>query len=184
MLTVLVILFAIAPLASFSWGLRRHFRCSEGMPSGMRTLTAVSSLAALLFVALVIQDDVGGLAALVFVAVSCASTALFWWAVRTTKHKPPQLAHSQSDPDSLHEDGPYGFVRHPFYLAYCLFWLGTAVAAGGLQWLIAALLVFWYFVIAKSEEARFFNTSLAASYAQYRRRTGMIMPRVHGMLRW
>lgn len=184
MLTIIVILFAIGPLASFSWALRRHFRCSEGMPSGMRTLTAASSLAGLIFLVLVTKGDVGGLTALVFVAVSCASTALFWWAVRTTKHKPPQLAHSQSDPDSLHEDGPYAFVRHPFYLAYCLFWLGTAVAAGGLQWLIVALLVCWYFMIAKSEEARFFNTSLAASYTRYRRRTGMIVPRVNAIMRW
>ncbi|GGD44150.1 methyltransferase family protein [Aureimonas glaciei] len=184
MLTALIIAFATVPLASFSWGLRGHFRSSEGMPSAMRALTAASSLSALLFLVLITTGDVSGLRAFVFVTVSCASAALFWWAVRTTRHRPPQLAHSQSDPDLLYENGPYAFVRHPFYLAYCLFWLGSAVAAGGLQWLAAALLIGWYYAIAKSEEAQFFNTLMAASYTRYRRRTGMIVPRVHGMLRW
>ena len=184
MLTVLIIVFFILPLASFSWGLRGHFRSSSGMPSAMRALTAASSLSALLFLVLVATGDVGGVRVLVFVAFSSASATLFWWAVRTTMDRPPQLAHSQSDPDALYENGPYAFVRHPFYLAYCLFWLGSAVAAGGLQWLAAALLIGWYFAIAKSEEARFFNTLMAASYIRYRRRTGMIVPKVHGMLRW
>lgn len=183
MLQFLVILFAIVPLASFSWGLQRHFRAPDGMPSGMRALTAASTIATLLFLYLVIRDDIAGTPAAIFIAISCASTALFWWAVRTTSHRPPQLAHSESDPDALHQDGPYAFVRHPFYLAYCLFWFGTAVAAGGMQWLVAAPLIIWYFAIAKAEETRFLKTSMAASYTQYRRRTGMIVPRVNGMLR-
>ncbi|MBP0614647.1 methyltransferase family protein [Jiella mangrovi] len=184
MLTALIIVFAAVPLASFSWGLRGHFRASEGMPTAMRALTAASSLSALLFLVLVVTGDVDGVTALVFVILACASAALFWWAVRTTKRLPPCVAHSQSDPDLLYETGPYAFVRHPFYLAYCLFWLGTAVAAGGPQWLAAALLIGWYFVIARAEEERFFKSLMAASYIRYRRRTGMIVPRVRGMLRW
>lgn len=183
MLQILVIIFAIIPLASFSWGLQRHFRAPDGMPSGMRALTAASTVASALFLYLMVMRDVAGVPAAGFIALSCASTALFWWAVRTTSHRPPQLAHSQADPDALHQAGPYAFVRHPFYLAYCLFWFGTGVAAGGIQWLVATPLIIWYFAIAKTEERRFLTTSMAASYTEYRCRTGMIVPKVHGMLR-
>ncbi len=181
--TILIIILAAVPLASFSWGLQKHFRSEGGMPPGMRALTIASTLAALLFLILVLQRTVGAVDLAVFALLAGAASALFWWAVATTRRKPPQLAHSRSDPDSLHEEGPYAFVRHPFYLSYCLFWLGSAVAAGGLQWLVAAVLILWYFAIAKAEEARFLNTSMAASYARYRHRTGMIVPRVHRMLR-
>lgn len=183
MLKFLVIFFAIIPLASFSWGLQRHFRAPDGMPSGMRALTAASTIATLLFLYLVVTGDIAGAPAAGFIALCCASTALFWWAVRTTSHRPPQLAHSEADPDALHQAGPYAFVRHPFYLAYCLFWFGTAMAVGGIQWLVATPLIIWYFAIAKGEERRFLNTTMAASYTEYRGRTGMIVPKVHGMLR-
>jgi protein-S-isoprenylcysteine O-methyltransferase Ste14 len=182
--TVLIVVLAALPLTSFSWGLRKHFRSEGGMPPGMRALTIASSLAAILFLVLVLQRQIPTRDLTIFAVLSAAATALFWWAVATTRRQPPKLAHSTSDPDSLHEEGPYAFVRHPFYLSYCLFWLGSAVAAGGLQWLVAAVLILWYFAIAKAEEARFLNTSMAASYTRYRHRTGMIVPRVHRMLRW
>lgn len=58
MLYSLVILFTIIPLASFSWGLQRHFRAPDGMPSGMRALTAASTIASALFLYLVVTRGV------------------------------------------------------------------------------------------------------------------------------
>jgi protein-S-isoprenylcysteine O-methyltransferase Ste14 len=78
----------------------------------------------------------------------------------------------------IYTDGPYARVRHPFYLAYCLGWLGTAVAAGPIQWIPAILLIAWYYRTAREEERHFAASGLSAEYARYRERTGLILPRV------
>ncbi|RFC65276.1 isoprenylcysteine carboxylmethyltransferase family protein [Fulvimarina endophytica] len=184
MLTTVVILAAIVPLASFTWALRQHFRSTGGMPTGMRGLTAASGLVALLFLALVIDGGVSGPRAFAFLILSALSTSLFWWTVKTTRRRPPQVAYSSAAPDSLYDEGPYAFVRHPFYLAYCLFWLGTAVAAGSFQWFAGLFIISWYVVIARTEEASFLGTSMAESYLRYKRRTGMIVPKFSRIPPW
>ncbi|GHD12192.1 methyltransferase family protein [Tianweitania populi] len=179
MLEALVVIFAIITIGSFSWGLRGHFRAPDGMPRGMQALTAVSGLAGLLLVFLTLRNGVELPETLGFVAMSLLALSLFWWAVDTTRRRPPHVAHSGKDPDTLYEDGPYAYVRHPFYLAYCLFWVGSAIAVGGHQWLVAAFLVIWYYVTSRREETHFLRSSMAGSYSEYRRRTGMILPKVH-----
>lgn len=178
MLPVFVIVAAAAALGSFTWGLRRHFRAEGGAPPGMRALTLASSAATLLFLYLVLSHGVGLRGGIVSIAASAAATALFWWAVAATRHSPPFLAHTGDTPQMLHEAGPFAYVRHPFYLSYCVFWVGTAIAAGSFQWLAAIVLIGWYYATARAEEARFSQSPMAASYAQYKSRTGMIMPRL------
>jgi protein-S-isoprenylcysteine O-methyltransferase Ste14 len=178
MLPVIVTAAAAAALASFSWGLRRHFRAEGGMPPGMRALTFASSAAAVLFLFLVFRYGVGPRGGMVSIAASLGATALFWWAVQATRHSPPHLAHTGDTPQMLHDAGPYAYVRHPFYLSYCIFWVGTAVAAGGLQWLAAVVMIAWYYATARAEEARFSQSPMATSNAGYRSRTGMILPRL------
>lgn len=178
MLSVIVIAAAAAALGSFTWGLRRHFRAEGGVPQGMRALTLASSAAALLFLVLVLLYGVSLGGGMVSIAASLAATALFWWAVEATKHSPPHLAHTGDTPQMLHESGPFAYVRHPFYLSYCVFWIGTAIAAGGLQWVAAIGLIGWYYATARAEEARFSRSPMAVSYAGYQNRTGMILPRL------
>ncbi|MBO1073783.1 methyltransferase family protein [Roseomonas marmotae] len=144
----------------------------------MRALTLASSAATLLFLFLVLSHGVGMRGGMVSIAASAGATALFWWAVQATKHSPPHLAHTGDTPQMLHEAGPFAYVRHPFYLSYCIFWLGAAVAAGGLQWIAAVGLIGWYYATARAEEARFSQSPMAASYAGYQRRTGMLLPRI------
>ena len=182
MWTILVLAAALAALFSFAWGLQRHFRNEGRMPPGMRALSAASSLAALVFGVQVLRHGPGGdlglAGTLASLLLSLAALALFWWAVRTTRARPPAVAHLGDSPEMVFEDGPYAHVRHPFYLAYCLFWVGTAAAAGGVQWLLAALLVGWYYRVARAEEAGFARSGVAAAYARYKARTGMILPRL------
>ena len=178
MLEALVVILAIVTIGSFSWGLRGHFRAPDGMPREMQAMTAVSGLAGLLLVFLTVRNGVDPAATLVFIVMALLALALFWWAIDTTRRRPPHVAHSGKDPDTLYEDGPYAYVRHPFYLAYCLFWVGSAIAVGGHQWLVATLLVIWYYVTSRSEESHFLRSPMAASYSEYQRRTGMILPKV------
>ena len=89
-----------------------------------------------------------------------------------------QLAHSAGSPECLHVDGPYAVVRHPFYSSYLLFWIGTAIIAGPVQWILVSILLLWYVVLARHEERRFEATALIAAYRQYSRRTGMLVPKL------
>ncbi|MFC3126078.1 methyltransferase family protein [Pseudoroseomonas globiformis] len=178
MWTTLVIAAAFAAFGSFAWGLKRHFRVEGDMPGRMRRLTTASTAAFLLFIVLAFIRGVppgSGLAAL---ALFLGGIALFWWAVRTTRSRPPAVAHTDNIPTMIHADGPYAYVRHPFYLAYTLGWLGTAVAGGPILWIPAAVIIGWYYVTAREEEAHFATSAVAEDYARYRSRTGLILPRL------
>jgi len=148
------------------------------MPVRMSRLSACSTAAFLLFVGLVSLQGIGPLAGWIAVALFLAGGLLFWWAVRTTRARPPAVAHTDNIPTMIHADGPYALVRHPFYLAYSLSWLGTAVAGGPIQWIPAMLLIIWYYRAAREEEGHFAASGMAAEYAHYRERTGLILPRL------
>lgn len=178
MWTVLTVAAAFAAFASFAWGLKHHFRIDGGMPVRMRRLSTASTAAFLLFVALACWRGVGPWAGPLAVLLLLAGFALFWWSVRTTRARPPAVAHTDNIPTMIHADGPYAHVRHPFYLAYSLGWLGTAIGGGPIQWLPAALLIAWYYRTARQEEEHFAHSAMAADYARYRERTGLILPRL------
>ncbi len=178
MLTALTIAAGLFAFGSFAWGVRRHFRIEAGMPARMSQLSTCSTVAFLLFAVLVLLRGVPPARGWIAVALFVAGGLLFWWAVRTTRARPPAIAHTNNTPTLLHADGPYARVRHPFYLAYSLGWLGTAVAAGPIQWIPAALLILWYHRTALEEERHFAASPLAAEYADYRARTGLILPRL------
>ena len=103
--------------------------------------------------------------------------ALFWWAILATRTRRFSVAYSLETPEFFFGGGPYRYVRHPFYLSYILFWIGTALAAGPWQWLWAVGLTGWYVLVALQEERGFASSSHSAAYANYRAQTGMIIPR-------
>jgi protein-S-isoprenylcysteine O-methyltransferase Ste14 len=147
------------------------------MPRRMKNLSLCSTAAFILFSAIVVLLGVGPTAGTAAIVLFLGSASLFWWAVRTTRARPPAIAHTDNVPTMIHMDGPYALVRHPFYLAYCVGWLGTAVAAGPIQWLPAFLIIAWYYRTAREEEEHFARSAVSTQYAQYRRRTGLILPR-------
>ncbi len=172
------LLAGIAAFASFTWGLRDHFRREGRMPAGMRRLAAASLAGFLLFLARVLSNGVALEFALASAALFSGGTAVFWWAVATSRHCPPAIAHADEIPQIVFETGPYAYVRHPFYLAYSLAWIGAALAAGWPQWIASLLLIGWYFVLARSEETRFRRSGVALHYAAYQARTGMFAPKL------
>lgn len=178
MLIALTIIAALGAFGSFAWGLKHHFQVEGRMPSRMARLSACSTAAFLLFVGLVLWSGVGPAAGITAIALFLAGGILFWWAVRTTRTQPPAIAHTGNVPTMIHTRGPYAYVRHPFYLAYSLGWLGTAIAGGPIQWIPAALIIGWYYRTAHEEERHFATSELATEYAQYRKKTGLILPRV------
>ena len=102
---------------------------------------------------------------------------LFFWTIHVTRARPPLLAFTPAPPSFLVQDGPYRLVRHPFYLAYMMFWAGTALAGHSpLGWVVPVMMAIIYAHTARREEELFAASPLGADYASYRARVGMFMP--------
>jgi protein-S-isoprenylcysteine O-methyltransferase Ste14 len=183
------LVLAAACCASFMWAVPAHFRKSGQMPLGMRLLSllTIGGFAWLLYdgVRNALSPDPAsrepGWPGLSVAALCClASLTLFWWSVQANKRHPLTLAFSADEPAFVQTRGPYHYVRHPFYLSYLLFWFGTAFLFAGLShWVMPVTMAVLYVVAARREELKFMNSSLAASYAEYRARTGVLLPRIH-----
>lgn len=179
-------LLAIACFGSFTWAVRGHFRPEGRMPPGMR-LTSILSLVGFTWFGWDIgRNHLQGLGNPIWSdAMACIllinSLALFWWTIRTNARRPLTLAFSRDVPSFLQMKGPYGFVRHPFYLSYLLFWIATAIASMMLlHWVVPIVMALLYREAAKREEAKFAGSPLSIEYAFYRTRTGMLVPRLLG----
>lgn len=167
---------AVICFAAFSWGVSKHFRSTGAMPLGMK-VTSLLSLA--LFVAFLLHLTQGASAFwLISFGLFIASLVVFAAAVAASRYTPPTLAFDTDAPNFLLQHGPYRYVRHPFYLAYILFWLGTAVAVHGLLgWVAPILMTALYVEAASREERKFASSDLAGAYSAYRARAGMFWPR-------
>ena len=174
--TALTGLFGTACFAAFSWGVKGHFRQTGSMPMGMK-VTSGLSLALFAWFLLHLTAGVGPAWPLAILLFSVA-ISVFFWAIRATRRTPPTLAFDTDAPSFLLQQGPYQFVRHPFYLAYLMFWVGTAVIAHGiLPWAAPAVMFSLYTYAASREENKFANSAMSDAYAAYRARAGMFLPR-------
>ncbi len=167
--------------AVFSWGVKGHFRSTGAMPLGMK-LTSALSLA--LFAAFLWHLRQGpALYWPVAIVLFTMSLAVFAAAIVASRRTPPTLAFDTDSPSFLLRHGPYRYVRHPFYLAYVLFWFGTAIAVHALAgWLAPVLMTGLYIEAATREERKFANSELADAYAAYRAKAGMFWPRPLALL--
>lgn len=171
-----------ACFGSFAWAARFHFHQSGAVPLGMQAVSGASLLAFAWFVyGLVARPGGGRLAPLLLCA---ASLLLFWWCIAHTRRKRFTLAFSADAPVFLDAGGPYRLARHPFYLAYLLFWVATALADPSLwSWVVPAIMAALYTAAAAKEEAKFAGSVLKGDYRRYRLRTGMFLPTRTGALR-
>jgi protein-S-isoprenylcysteine O-methyltransferase Ste14 len=108
-----------------------------------------------------------------------ASIALFWSAVYVNKDRPLAFAFSRENPTRFLRSGPYKFVRHPIYAAYSLAWLaGPLVTAK--WWMLAIFLLMGtiYYKAARLEEMSFRDSAFSREYEEYRKATGMFVPKL------
>ena len=180
-ITLLTGMLGVCCFTAFSWGVKGHFRKTGAMPAGMKLTSALSLLGFAWF----LFHLTGGVSQAwpLVVVVFAGSLALFTWAVRATRHTPPTLAFDTDAPSFLLHHGPYRFVRHPFYLAYVMFWVGTALAAPTLlAWAAPLVMTSLYFHAASREERKFARSELSAAYSAYRAQAGMFLPRPSALL--
>ena len=172
-------------LISFRWAMQNFFSCPVGDTAAIRLIRVCGTAFAVLHLfAIVLTPNAarGQVAAAASLYVS--ALALFWWAIRTNAALPLTAAFSNDTPHHLVQQGPYRFIRHPFYCSYLLTWAAGVIATGRL-WLLpsVAVMLAIYWRAASVEEAKFACSPLAGAYRQYRSCTGMFGPNLVKMLR-
>ena len=115
------------------------------------------------------------------VALMAISALLFGAAVQATREKPFTVIFSPDEPEQLNTRGPYAYIRHPFYSAYLLNFIAAAVASNTwVPWMVFLVILWIYYVGARSEELKFLGSPFATRYARYRATTGMFVPKWRG----
>lgn len=116
------------------------------------------------------------LVAWIGVALGALGLGLRLVAVLTLRERYTRTLLVQSQ-HSIERSGPYKWVRHPGYLGSLLCLNGIALASGNSATLIASLLatVAAYSYRVKVEDEMLIN-SFGASYAEYRRQVGGLLP--------
>ena len=104
---------------------------------------------------------------------------LFYWAWHANRSRPLDFAFSGREPQHFNQSGPYRWIRHPFYSAYCVAWVASwlAIREVGVT-LLALLLISTYAIAARREERAFCASGFAEAYQRYRSKTGMFLPRL------
>ena len=144
-----------------------------------RSLWGLGLEAAGLFVAWFRTREGPGMERMVVsMALAPLGTALAWWAVA---HLGKQLRIQAGlyDDHELVRSGPYGWVRHPIYLALFVMLLATTLLNGG--WVKVAVSVVLFLAgteIRVRMEDRLLASRFGTPFEEYRRRVPAYLPGV------
>jgi protein-S-isoprenylcysteine O-methyltransferase Ste14 len=75
--------------------------------------------------------------------------------------------------------GPYATVRHPIYTGLLTATLGSALAVGRWQALVALAIILSAHILKARKEERLMISHFGGSYEQYRQHTGFLVPRLY-----
>lgn len=124
-----------------------------------------------------VTNDLQEVNSLVVILLLMGALALFWSARKTIKNVKFDVIFSQKLPEVVVKEGPYAFVRHPFYSSYIVTYMGLIILNYNLiVSFLAIILILDYYLAAKSEEAKFLNSSFAEEYKLYQSQTKMFFP--------
>lgn len=170
---------AAGAVAFFSIGLTSYFERRDDKPAWVRAIHYSGmwlSLAHLVGVILI--EPRSDALAIAGIAMYTVAVAVFLSAIEAADRT--RLQRSFVDhplPDRLITDGPYRWVRHPFYLGYIIGALAPAVAVPHPAILLVSIAMVTITVTAAFREERvWLESSRAGAYRDYRRRTGMFLP--------
>ena len=171
---------SIAVVGQYTWAGKGHF-ASDKMPLGAMLISLVVLLTGVFFLYLTWAQAQPPAAQITGLALQLFSWWLFWRAIGASRAAKLRLAFDEEAPRGLVTEGPYRFVRHPFYTSYVMFWAGWALALwSAVSLLPLAIIITIYVVAARIEEQKFAGTPMAADYEAYRQRTGFFLPKLTG----
>ena len=182
-LQLIAIALSIACFLSFFWAIQKLFRKDGAtLPIQMKLLSALGSF---FFIAQVISLSLlpavpSFLLQIIGISLFVIGLVLFWWAVPYARRAALKIAFLPNSPTELICDGPYRFVRHPFYASYLLFWVAGVFASQ--RWvLVVSVIVMGYFYISamRREESEFLAGGVGGRYSDYMQSVGALVPRLN-----
>jgi protein-S-isoprenylcysteine O-methyltransferase Ste14 len=175
---LLLSLSVIAGPGSFAWGLRGHF-VGDRTPGAVHLINALSVAATAVFLFALWEGDAPDWRRAAGFCLHLLAIALFVWAILATRQNRPALAFAGKRPNHVFSWGPYAYIRHPFYTAYLLFWLGCVVATSSLVMVVLFVsLAAIYTLAALGEERNFLRSSMRDEYEAFRNATGFFWPKL------
>jgi len=167
----------------FSLAARIHFSANSPRRPILFALEALSLAICLGTVWIVAFTPVQSLwRAAVALLAACGAGWLFSSALRATSKRSFGVVFGGTVPATIVDHGPYRWIRHPLYVAYLLNWFGCSLlSASPLVWLGTAAVAALYVLAARREERDLLNSSQGPKYAEYRRSTGLFLPRLRSV---
>jgi protein-S-isoprenylcysteine O-methyltransferase Ste14 len=180
LLDIAVTAVSLTVIAEFVWAMRFHFK-TDKMALAAKSISLIGTLAIILFIYLQFTR-VQPIAVLVAgVALGVLSSVIFIAAIRASRKAQLYFVFEGRRPDALLKDGPFAYIRHPFYASYVLLWGAWGLATWApISVLPVAVLTAIYVNAARGEERNIALSPLAADYAQYKRQAGFFWPRLGG----
>jgi len=176
MMAIIACLVSAAVFALFATAIRGYFTYDR-MPGAMKILSGLATVSFLAFTALLLLSEPNMPALIAGILLHIASAALFVAAKRAAAKAHLRIAFDPAAPAVLVTDGPYRFVRHPFYLSYMIYWSGSAISCWSPFGLIPLALLFPFYIYAAIREERTIASSpLANQYRAYKMSTGTFIP--------
>ena len=176
-LDLLVCVVGLVVFAQHVWALRGHF-ASTSMAGGAKVISfgALSSCAIMLILTWWVDQPV--FAQVLGIILMPVSLILFWQAIRASRAASLRYAFDTELPRQLVTDGPYRYIRHPFYSSYLIFWTGWAIATWSI-WAVVPIIAMaiLYTSAARYEEKRLGESEMGRAYALYRKQAGLFWPR-------
>ena len=172
---------ALVAVSFFCIGLTSYFERRPDKPLWVRGIHDAGMLLSLVHLGAVFllepRSDAFGVAGLMMYT---AAVALFLSAIEAARRTRLQRAFVDLPlPERLITDGPYRWVRHPFYLGYIIGALAPMVSLDHMVvFVVSALMVLMTVTAAFREEQVWLSSPRADAYREYRRRTGMFVPKL------
>lgn len=131
------------------------------------------------------------------VGLGCGAGVLLIWTFRALGHNLTDTVVARRAA-TLVTDGPYRWIRHPFYVAFGLIVLANSLVASNWFLLLTGMACFGLMVIRSGQEERNLVERFGTKYVEYSQVTGRFFPhiqsfmhgqpagtnRLHAMRRW
>lgn len=171
-LSVKSLLFAYIVYASYL-----HFDGTQSEPLGMKIIR-ISSAFAFIANSIVLWRVDETKSVYLGISASLIAISLFSWTIIHTKNRGFKVAYSGISESKFTSDGPFKFIRHPFYSAYIFFWIGWIFSTNFnfISIVICLVLISQYILAANTEEK--FISAACPDYKEYIQSTGKFLPRI------
>lgn len=177
---IIILILLLGCQCSFLWGMIAYFRLPQGATIGVWMIRVLGLSFGVWTLEVFLWGPAPTISGLVFagLAIYSLGLALFWWAWWVNRLHPLAWAFSGETGSVLSTNGPYRFIRHPFYTSYCLaWWAGPLVSGEMLLFLPAIVMSTIYILAARTEEIAILDSPMSTEYRIYKERTGSFFPR-------